>query len=466
MITAQPQKLFTLLKVLNRDEWNGLKRYHLLHTSEGSDINCLFLFLKKHVDKISTDQLSIADVKEKVLKSNSHKSVLNALSTLKLIVDEYLVHHDLINDKEAKEFALTRAYNKRKLYSWANKKTPQVSDLGHDTLKQLSQKRAYLHELYYSDNPIKYQSDQDLFRDLTEAHIAEKKYRDVLYGAESYNWSRITSRDYTDIDEALNPSCHRSQSVHYIMMRSLYELNKHQTDACYHVCRELFEAHHESLDPTTCQIALGYMRKYIVSKLTDLKSEWYAEICWIYQIGLDHGYYLFNGTLDSRFYTNMINVLALRGDYEDMIFFAEEHSSKLDLHLRASTLVVSKGIISFTHDRYDEVIALSSIATYVDKNDELRMKSRLIISYIESDYDIDFVDNQIYNALRYLNRNKNLFSKKYHEAHYNLFSFLKEYNLVRNLNRKNLIGYTQPIALLSWLKRKGLLLMAEKPLHT
>jgi len=68
--------------------------------------------------------------------------------------------------------------------------------------------------------------------------------------------------------------------------------------------------------------------------------------------------------------------------------------------------------------------------------------------------------------LRYLNRNKNLFSKKYHEAHYNLFSFLKEYNLVRNLNRKNLIGYTQPIALLSWLKRKGLLLMAEKPLHT
>jgi len=227
------------------NEWNGLKRYHLLHTSEGSDINRLFLFLKKHVDKISTDQLSIADVKEKVLKSNSHKSVLNALSTLKLIVDEYLVHHDL----------------------------------------------------------IKYQSDQDLFRDLTEAHIAEKKYRDVLYGAESYNWSRITSRDYTDIDEALNPSCHRSQSVHYIMMRSLYELNKHQTDACYHVCRELFEAHHESLDPTTCQIALGYMRKYIVSKLTDLKSEWYAEICWIYQIGLDHGYYLFNGTLDSRFYS-------------------------------------------------------------------------------------------------------------------------------------------------------------------
>ena len=100
-----------------------------------------------------------------------------------------------------------------------------MSDLSHDTLQQLSQKRAYLHELYYSDNPIKYQSDQDLFRSLTEAHAAEKEYRDVLYGAESYNWSRITRRDYTDIDEALNPSSHRSQSIHYIMMRSLYELN-------------------------------------------------------------------------------------------------------------------------------------------------------------------------------------------------------------------------------------------------
>ena len=131
-------------------------------------------------------------------------------------------------------------------------------------------------------------------------------------------------------------------------MRALYELNKLQTEACYRDSREIFEAHHESLDPTTCQIALVYMRKYIVPKLTDLKSEWYAEICWIYQIGLDHGYYLFNGTLDARFYINMINILALRSGYEDMILFAEEHSSKLDRRLRVSTLTIAKGCLLYT----------------------------------------------------------------------------------------------------------------------
>jgi len=130
----------------------------------------------------------------------------------------------------------------------------------------------------------------------------------------------------------------------------------------------------------------------------------------------------------------------------------------MDLHLRASTLVVSKGIISFTHERYEEVIALSGIATYVDKNNELRMKPIHIISYIESDYDIDFIDNLIYNAMRYLSRNKKLFSKNYHESHYNLFSFLKEYNLTRKIKRYTPISYNQPIALQSWLKRKGLLL--------
>ncbi len=457
-IPVQPHKLFTLLKALNRDEWNGLKRYHLLHTSEGSDINRLFLFCRKHIDKISKDQLTIADVEEKVLRSNSHKSVLNALSTLKIIVDEYLIHYDLINDKEARELALTHAYNKRKLYSWANKKLSHLSEPSLDTLKQLSQKRGYLHELYYSDNPIKYQSDQDLFRKLTEAHIAEKEYRDVLYGAESYNWSRITRRDYSNIDEALNPSCHKSQSIHYIMIRSLYELSKHQTEACYRKCRDHFERHHISLDSTTCHISLSYMKRYITTQLTDLETEWYNEIYWVYKFGLDHGYYLFNGTLDTRFYTNMINVLALRGDYEDMILFAEEHSSKLDRKLRAPTLTIAKGIISFTHERYDEVIALSSIATYVDKNDELRMKPIYIISYIESDYDIDFVDTLIYNAMRYLSRNKNLFSKKYHESHYNLFTYLKEYNVARKIKRDSPIQYKRPIALQSWLKRKGLLL--------
>ena len=352
----QNHKLFTLLQVLSPAEWHGLKKYHLIHAQKDSDVNTLFLYCRKHTDRLKNDQLTIEDIKSKALVDNSHKSVLNALSKLKLIVEEYLIHYDLINDKDAKEFALTRAYNKRKLYSWASKKLPHVSDLSHDTLQQLSQKRAYLHELYYSDNPIKYQSDQDLFRSLTEAHAAEKEYRDVLYGAESYNWSRITRRDYTDIDEALNPSSHRSQSIHYIMMRSLYELSKHQNEACYRVCRDHFERHHTSLDQTTCQISLSYMKRYITTELTDLETVWYNEIYWVYKFGLDHGYYLFNGTLDARFYTNMINILALQGDYNEMMKFAEEHSSKLDRKLRASTMTVAKGIISFIHERYEEVI--------------------------------------------------------------------------------------------------------------
>ena len=301
-----------------------------------------------------------------------------------------------------------------------------------------------------------------MFRSLTEAHAAEKEYRDVLYGAESYNWSRITRRDYTDIDEALNPSSHRSQSIHYIMMRSLYELNKHQTEACYWDSRKLFEAHHESLDPTTCQIALGYMRKYLVSRLTDLVSQWYDELFWIYEFGLDHDYYLFNGTLDARFYTNMINILALRGDYDDMILFAEEHSSKLDVRLRSAAVNAANGTISFINERYEEVIK-TGLVTYVDKNEELRMKSIYIISYMESDYDIDFVDNLIYNAMRYLRRNKSLYSKRYHESHYNLFSFLKDYNLGRKIKRDTSLIYKRPIALQSWLKRKGLLIVAEEP---
>ena len=450
----QKHKLFTLLQALSPEEWDGLKKYHLIHAQKGSDVNTLFLYCRKHADRLKNDQLTIEDIKSKALVDNSHKSVLNALSKLKLIVEEYLIHHDLINDKEAKEFALTRAYNKRKLYSWASKKLPHVSDLSHDTLQQLSQKRAYLHELYYSDNPIKYQSDQDLFRSLTEAHAAEKEYRDVLYGAESYNWSRITRRDYTDIDEALNPSSHRSQSIHYIMMRSLYELSKHQNEACYRVCRDHFERHHTSLDQTTCQISLSYMKRYITTELTDLETVWYNEIYWVYKFGLDHGYYLFNGTLDARFYTNMINILALQGDYNEMMKFAEEHSSKLDRKLRASTMTVAKGIISFIHERYEEVIQLSGTATYVDKNNELRMKPIHIISYMESDYDIDFVDNLIYNAMRYLSRHSSTFSAKNSDSHYNLFTFLKEYNLTRKINRDTPIGYKRPIALQSWLKRK------------
>ena len=102
----QNHKLFTLLQVLSPAEWDGLKKYHLLHAQKGSDVNKLFLYCRKNADRLKNDQLTIEDIKSKALVDNSHKSVLNALSKLKLIVEEYLIHYDLINDKDAKEFCL------------------------------------------------------------------------------------------------------------------------------------------------------------------------------------------------------------------------------------------------------------------------------------------------------------------------------------------------------------------------
>lgn len=193
-------RLIQTVDTLTKSEWTSLRKYILMRTSEKSDPWKLFQLLqkRKHTENKLFD---IERIRESHFSNLTSKGILNVMSRLNVLLEDWIVVYDLDKDQEAKELMLIQSLNRRGLYSLANHKARKLEkDLtnndswDHTTSSKLQ--RLY-HVQYYSDNPIKYKEGDILLKKLVHYHMLRYNETSLLYISELCNWGRIRDIDYS-----------------------------------------------------------------------------------------------------------------------------------------------------------------------------------------------------------------------------------------------------------------------------
>jgi len=193
-------KLHTALNSLNKEEWKSLRKYVIMETSEKSDMYKLFQYL---METFKNDKLEISkeEIRSQIFPKMIEKSFLNLISRLFLLFEEWLVYYEIKRDKDESDTLLVKIYNRRGIFSLADKKYNALSKrLKKDKALSLS-KTQLLHRMnhyhYYSESKAKLQIGGALLGNSVENFYFNYRHYAQLYILEMKKMGNTLSYDYS-----------------------------------------------------------------------------------------------------------------------------------------------------------------------------------------------------------------------------------------------------------------------------
>ena len=433
-------KLITLLNALNSEEWANLHKHILTRTSHKSDVYAVFKNLMSEKDRLTSWDTEY--VRKREFNKLSKKVLLNHMSTINKWTDEYLCISNINSNHISKQLILLKEYSNRGLYKILRK---IINDLDNhfsfnvgDTIEFHNQAKRFYTYLYYSDNPIKYQSGSELLKKLVHHHLHETLYHSYLLLTELHNWQTLRRIDHSEELRLINLVFDDSLLHENHILRKLKELVVHYNyDSFNELLPYTLESDH-SVDNLMYRILHMYMISWSLKFWQNKELADVDIIVKLYESGLSRGILLSNGCIaQNRFHNILSTVGALTGRLWAEQFIAE-WGPKVDAPSPKINIQLGKAQVALYYKDYENIIELTRELKFDGHGQQIRLLGIELIAWYEIG-DFELFHNHVKNFKKYLGRYKNKVSLHYWESHYNLIRFLEI--CVKNNSQQERINY-------------------------
>lgn len=450
-------KIFEILTHLDSEEFRVFKNYVVAFTNSGSDLSELISYLFANKKMLKSENVS-GQLKDHLFPSQTQKNYSNLISKLYLLFQDWIVSYDLNNSKYDKELALVKSFNRRGIYSEADRIAKKLELKIDSNLKyEIDQSRINFllkDYQYFSDNPIKYREGSSILESVTVSFNNYYREQTHLYNAEMFNWGRIRKYDYSEI---IDSNLKRVDGISHSKVSKVTEalqnlMDNYDTQAFEYITDILLDNQLEegtNLHAMSCAYAIAACLYLIRNKsINDLEL-----LVKLYEYGLESKGIIKEGKLPITRFHNIVASIAVVNTYSTVDDFIEKWISMVNAKYPKSTLQIAKAQNCFYHKKYAEIINYTRFSKFEDIVQKIRaLRYELISLYEGGDYDMLY--NSLSNFLRMLKRNKNSIVKLNYEI---CINFHKILNMLMRNDKESvslMLKMDEPLIYRSWIESK------------
>jgi len=422
-------KLIQVLETFKPEEWSSFKKHISRFYTKNADTYKIFVWimnkhtqLEKNADIIS--QLNLH------FKNLSAKVILNHLSLLYNLAEQWMVTQQLDHDKETYKLLIHRNMQKRGLYHLADQFSNKLREDFYETADYhfLFTKRELLHQEYYSFNPKKYELGWSALEQLFETTIKFQSHVIQIYLVELINWGKITNTDFTNLEAkalAIISSYHDDLDNKFFY--KLYQLMI--TDDLY-IFQELTQRLlNEEWKEGSLEEVISTI--YLIRKATEyyskgLRIDSKLVIGTLYDFAMKRGVFLEHGKLAPITFRNIIINLCQNQSYSDINQFIETWYHQISAPLPESTRNVCHSLNNLKHNKFDAIFEYTRMKTYNDETEKaMSLSMHLIACFMQREADYDLYITTLNNFNSFLKRNKDAFTQRFYLGLFNFIEIMK-----------------------------------------
>lgn len=457
IIKTTHYKLILILDQLEPSEWRALKKFLLMYTRERSDNFDLFTLLRKHIDRLNTNE-DVKQLHQEHFPQMTSKTFSNMMSRLTLWTEDWMVYEDM-RKSDQRDIRLIRLYNSRGLYKESNaiankaiktaKNKPGLSLVATENLAKI-----YYYQ-YFSNNPIKYQQE-NLFDKLLKNNINNiKNYSMLLKNQFNFFGTTKTLRkqieiDYLDAIIKLTPPTSETKllkSVEHLLTnydyKSLLEIKQQLEEN-----KILFKSDLHIV--TTMYVYNSGPTLWAKNKFRDPKI-----IEDILNYAIKSGVILTDEKIDPVLWHTMISIISTIHSFSQSKIFIDKWYMKVAANNFNSLHSLSMAQLCFHKHKYNEIRDHIFNIDHIEQGHKLRANSLVVISlYKDRNQNFKLFIDFANNFIRQLKRARSKIPSQAFDGYHNLVTTLLSLAASSFKESKVMIEDSRHIMYRGWLRNE------------
>jgi hypothetical protein len=461
-------KLFSLLKTLNIEEFHWFEKYvKSSFFNHKTDVIKLIESLKKYHPTYLSKNLTEEKLYQKVYPTEKYenKQLRYLMSDTSKLLEEFLAYIEYENESAYKTSLLLRSLNKRNLDKYFISKQKMEGE------KIVSQKDAAFYFQQHILNATTHsfvrkvqnrgidESLQNMNDNLDRYYLSTK----LKYCCEILNRQNILSSTYeiSMLDEILlhlNKKPYEHIPAISIYYNILLTLTDSENEIHFFELKKTLTQNHSSFSKNELRDMYAFAQNYCIKRINLGKTIFLEELFQIYQTLLKTEILLTDGILSQWDYKN-ITAVGLRLNQREWIeSFIDNYKVKLMGDEQENAYQYNKAYLAFYNKDYSQVLKRLQQVEFTDIYYQLDSKNLLVKTYYEKE-DIDALLSAIHSFSSFIRKHK-LISEYQRSAYLNFLILVDKLNKVLimekvNWNKlKNEIENTKPLADVTWLIKK------------
>ena len=422
-------RLIKMFQILSKKEFRQFKKYvHSPFFNTNGQLIELFEYIDKYYPTLDSRMLSKEHVFRHLFPNDrifQAKKVSNLMSELSLLVEDFLVQLEFIDNKIERKKLRAEALGKRNL-TGSLQKTFQQLDKELDIVP--IQDLAYYLSLFQKNHKLYFDYATQKLTPNKEGLLKAMRNLDSFYflgklqmGIEMKSRERIYDERHKIhfLDEII---FHVSKDIEEFspLLRIYYhlvQLAQSENETHFFKAKELFNKCWSNLGLNDKLFIMLCLFNYATPKSSQGNLVFLKENLELYKFGLERNILIANKRLSEVSFINIIAIGIQLKEYNWLEIFIAKYSNYLDLKIREQIKVLSLALIYFSKTEYSKTIELIISHSFPKFINKTRAKSLLLraiyeeLAVDESQYILFISQSQTFE--RFLRRNKQ-FSQKYY----------------------------------------------------
>jgi len=437
-------KLHQLLSTLKDKEWLELRDF--IHYKKATpQLTTLYSYIFQRRKNLDSKVMTIDYIINRKFTGLSRKNFQNMMSKLTIIIEEYLVIQNVLNDQLETEYRIFQNYNDRNLYGLANNKARLLKRKWNNSkeldLKKVDSLLRLQHSQYFSENPIKYDKGshvlEDLYKSFNDFNFIHKQFYEYAID------KAISIRQNTpgDFNNAQLSEEYLTKEISKILSNINLLNQKSDSNSFQYLYKKLNS--NTEMSSELRSLIFGVCETYLVNLIAKGETKNHADNTLnLYRLGLNTGLILFNNSLSSIKFQNILSIACLLKEFEWANDYVNTYIDLIPKKEREENLVLAQVQIYFAKWQYED--ALNLLNTSDSNNFLVKVQSRcyaLVIYFIIFD-NIDFFESQRNSFTQFFYYNKKRISQRNLNGSLNLakifksaISYNKEFDLKSEIQK-------------------------------
>jgi len=382
------------------------------------------------------------------------------MSRVFLWFEEWLLWYENRKDKVTSSVELIKIYNRRGVFSLADKKYTYVEKqlLEADHISLSTHRHWYQMHFnhYFSDNPVKYERKEEILKSLTTYFLLQFKEQALLYIAELHNWSEIQSYDYTNQIKVLSQMVDlvpdtRSSKVLSLVVRLVRDMDR----SAFMQLKDMVLGDQLQEDSELHIIASLYMITFSLRLWNKNKISDPQLIFDVYDYGIASGVLLKTGKIPFIRFINLVSTLGFIKTASSTYAFVDRWKHLVGEESQEAITALAYAELRFYEGKLDDIIPLLIGKKFATEWGRLRASSlELVGLYADRKNNYALLVNRIKNFKRVL---RTFGHKRSNLSYRSFYNFTKVLDL---LVKREFIKVTihlekySPIIFKQWLEKE------------
>jgi len=439
-------KLFKILKSFDENEWKDFRNFLIYKNHKNSKSLHLYDYIKRNSHDFNSKKFQIDEARTSIkLGLMTKKGIQNEMSKLTLIIEKYLVIQSVLEDQLEIELRIFQNYNDRNLYGLANNKAKLLKDKWNNS-KELDLKRVNAllrmqHTLFFSENPYKKDKGNLVLETLFQSFNDFNSIYNELY---TYAIDKYISIKLTDASAFEDQTLSNNYLIMEIstILDNINKLNNSNNSESFQYLYNKLKSNSE-MSSELKSLIFGVCESYLVNLIAKGQGKNHADNTLdLYRLGLNTGIILFNNSLSSVKFQNILSIACLVEEFEWAENYVKNYINLIPNKEREENQVLAMVQIYFGKWKYEDAINLLNTSDL--NNFLIKVQSRcysLVIYFIIFD-NLDFFESQISSFTQFFYYNKKRLSQRNFNGSLNLakifktaVSFNKEFDLIDEISK-------------------------------